>query len=69
MKSLDQSDNHQRRMPLLEWHRWFAWYPVPIMIDEEQDSWIARQQIRTAGTKAIKQRTRSVMGWHSGTFT
>jgi hypothetical protein len=23
----------KRPAPLLEWHRWFAWYPVPTAID------------------------------------
>jgi hypothetical protein len=23
----------QRLAPLLEWNRWFAWYPVPVVID------------------------------------
>jgi hypothetical protein len=28
MKSLGQG---HRRVPLLEWRRWFAWYPVPVV--------------------------------------
>ena len=23
----------KRPAPLLHWHRWFAWYPVPVVID------------------------------------
>ena len=34
MRSLTQSRGRmQRPAPLLEWNRWFAWYPVPIVID------------------------------------
>src|SRR6516162_3148627 len=25
----------KRPPPLVEWHRWFAWYPVPTAIDEK----------------------------------
>jgi hypothetical protein len=34
MKSLAQSHSRvQRPASLLEWNRWFAWYPVPLTID------------------------------------
>jgi hypothetical protein len=34
MKSLAQRDSRvQRPASLLEWNRWFAWYPVPLVID------------------------------------
>ena len=34
MRLLAQNDSRvQRPMSLLEWNRWFAWYPVPLVID------------------------------------
>jgi hypothetical protein len=34
MKLLAQRDlRTQRPLPQLEWHRWFAWHPVPLVID------------------------------------
>jgi hypothetical protein len=58
MKSLDQSDNHQRRMPLLEWHRWFAWYPVPIMIDGKLHQNVERKWGTSRYSGTIKWRYR-----------
>jgi hypothetical protein len=33
MKLLSQSNTRVQRPAILEWHRWFAWYPVPLVID------------------------------------
>jgi hypothetical protein len=32
MKLLAPNTPVKRQAPLLHWHRWFAWYPVPIAI-------------------------------------
>ena len=42
MKFLAQRHTRvQRPASLLEWNRWFAWYPVPLVIDGKlQHAWL-----------------------------
>jgi hypothetical protein len=40
MKLLVQSHTRQRSASLLKWHRWFAWYPVVVRVDNELKHWV-----------------------------
>ena len=61
MKLLAQRHTHvQRPVSLLEWNRWFAWYPVPLVIDGKLHyAWL-----RTTERKWGTGRYSGTIKWH-----
>ena len=66
MKLLAPNTPVKRQAPLLHWHRWFAWYPVPIAVPCVLVAWARPSTIGlTPPTAEIYERARDQTAYRS----